>query len=229
MININNALQPSGGLAIFGNDDGYAIGPAEVVFPAVETFRDAIGENCGLTLRLSKCKVYTLTGELPPQTPAGMERAGVEAEEGGDWLPGFRCYGVFIGSDRYVQHMLLEEGKRICKEIDQVMRLLRADTQAAWVILSTAMAHQLDYSLTLQYPSDMLECATMVDARLWTALEQLAGQTRIPRGEEGAGVECVMDLQMVPNLWGRSYQCLLASQPVKPACQARRPWPPLTG
>ena len=38
VININNALQPSGGLAIFGNDDGYAIGPAEVVFPAVETF-----------------------------------------------------------------------------------------------------------------------------------------------------------------------------------------------
>ena len=71
---------------------------------------------------------------------------------------------MFIGSDRYVQHMLLEEGKRICKEIDQVMRLLRADSQAAWVILSTAMAHQLDYSLTLQYPCDMLECATMVDA-----------------------------------------------------------------
>ena len=33
-----------------------------------------------------------------------MERAGVEAEEGGDWLPGFLCYGVFIGSDRYIQH-----------------------------------------------------------------------------------------------------------------------------
>ena len=70
------------------------------------------------------------------------------------------------------------------------------------------MAHQLDYSLTLQYPSDMLECATRVDARLWQALEQPAGQHRIPRGEEGAGVECVLSLPTVPSINGRSYQCL---------------------
>jgi hypothetical protein len=96
-----------------------------------------------------------------------------------------------------------------------VMHLLRADSQAAWVILSTAMAHQLDYSLTLQYPSDMLACATAVDARLWAALEQLAAQPCIPRGEEGMGVECVLDLAAVPSLQGRSYQSILVAQPVK--------------
>ena len=42
VLELNNALQPSGGLAIFGNDDGYAIGPADVVFPAVVQFREAI-------------------------------------------------------------------------------------------------------------------------------------------------------------------------------------------
>ena len=93
------------------------------------------------------------------------------------------------------------------------MHLLRNDNQAAWVILSTAMAHQLDYSIMLQYPSDMLECATLVDAGLWAALEKLSGQPRIPRAEEGAGVECVLNL--VPSISGRSYQCLLAAQPVK--------------
>ena len=211
---LNGALQPSGGLAIFGNDDGYAIGPEEVVFPAVEHFRDAIQQECGLTLRLSKCLVYTQSGELPAQAPAGMKRAGIE-EEGGTWLPGFRCYGVYIGSDRYVRNMLAKEATRICQEIDKVMHLLRKDSQAAWIILSSAMAHQLDYSLTLQYPSDMLECATRVDARLWAALEQLAGQHRIPRGEEGGEVECVLDLSMVPSLNGCSYQRLLAGQPVK--------------
>ena len=94
------------------------------------------------------------------------------------------------------------------------MHLLRDDCQAAWVILSTAMAHQLDYSLTLQYPSDVLECAEMVDARIWSALEQLSGQLQIPR-REGGGIECVLDLARVPSLSGRSYQCLLAAQPVK--------------
>ena len=181
----------------------------------MEQFRDAIKQECGLNLRLSKCLVYTQSGVLPAQAPAGMKRAGTEEEEGGAWLPGFRCYGVYIGSDRYVQQMLAKEATRICGEIDKVMHLLRRDSQAAWVILSSAMAHQLDYSLSLQYPSDMLECATRVDARLWQALEQLAGQHHIPRGEEGAGVECVLSLPMVPSLNGRSYQCMLAGQPVK--------------
>ena len=55
----------------------------------------------------------------------------------------------------------------------------------------------------------------MVDARVWAALEQLAGQPHIARGEEGAGVECVLDLARVPSLSGRSYQRFLVAQPVK--------------
>ena len=60
-------------LAIFGNDDGYAISEAEVVFPAVSQFREVIRENCGLNLRLSKCLVYTQSGVLPAEAPVGME------------------------------------------------------------------------------------------------------------------------------------------------------------
>ena len=215
VLTLNAVLQLAGGLSIFGNDDGYAIGPAAVVFPAVETFRGAIREHCGLNLRLSKSLVYTQSGEMPTGAPAGMERAGTRAEEGGPWMAGFRCYGVYIGSDAYVRHMLRKEAERICGEIDQVMHLLRQDSQAAWILLSSAMAHQLDYSLTLQYPSDMLECATTVDRRLWAALEQVASQPRIPRGEEGLGVECVVDLPGIGSLQGRSYQHFLIAQPIK--------------
>ena len=46
-------------------------------------------------------------------------------------------------------------------------------------------------------------------------MEQLARQPCIPRGEEGAGVECVLDLSRVPSLHGRSYQRLMVAQPVK--------------
>ena len=49
-----------------------------------------------------------------------------------------------------------------------MMHLLRNDSQAAWVILSTAMAHQLDYILTLRYPSDMLEWM-YASGRLWSS------------------------------------------------------------
>ena len=108
-----------------------------------------------------------------------------------------------------------EKATQLRKDIDKVMHLLRKDNQSAWVLLSTALSHQLDYSLTLQYPSDMLEVAAELDARLWAGLEQVAGQLRIPRREEGLGVECVVDLPEVPELQGRSYQCWMAAQPVK--------------
>ena len=75
----------------------------------------------------------------------------------------------------------------VCKQVDQVMHLLRNDSQVAWVILSNAMAHQLDYSLTLQYPSDVLECAKAVDDRMWAAMGQLASQPCIPRGRKEQG------------------------------------------
>ena len=94
------------------------------------------------------------------------------------------------------------------------MELLTEDEQAAWTILSTAVAHQLDFSLNLQFPTDILERAAAFEARIWRALEQLAGQDLIPRGEEGLGVECVGDVREVPELQGHSYQHLLVPLPV---------------
>ena len=95
------------------------------------------------------------------------------------------------------------------------MHLLRDDPQAAWVLLSSAHAHQLDYSLTLQYPSDMREGAKMLDNRLWTALEQVSGQHHIARADEGRGTECILQLPGIQQLEGRSFQHLQVPQPVK--------------
>ena len=50
------------------------------------------------------------------------------------------------------------------EEVDKVMKLLKDNHQAAWVLLSTSLSKQLDFSLTLQYPSDMLEPAAEMDA-----------------------------------------------------------------
>ena len=208
-------LAAAGGQAKFGNDDGYACGPSEVVFEAVEEFRAAIKARCNLTLNMTKSKVYLASGELPAQAPPGMDRAGLQV--GDRWLPGFRAYGVFIGSKEYVKFSLMEKvaglgGLR--EEVDKVMEVLKEDSQAAWVLLSTSLSQQLDYSLSLQYPSDMLEAAAAMDQRLWEALQQVSGQSHIPRGEEGLGIECVVQVPGVPGLEGRSYQSWVAAQPV---------------
>ena len=96
------------------------------------------------------------------------------------------------------------------------MSLLKNDKHAAWVVLSTSLAQTLDYSITFQYPSDVLEAAAGLDARLWRGLEQLAGHPRIPRGDEGLGFEALVAQGTgVAALEGRSYQHLMAAQPIK--------------
>ena len=72
-----------------------------------------------------------------------MPRAGLEVE--GQWQPGFTCYGVEIGSQAYVRHSPTVGVQELVGQVDKVTHLLREDAQAAWVLISTALAHQLDY------------------------------------------------------------------------------------
>ena len=201
-----------GGRAIAGNDDLYAMGPASIVFPAVETFSKACRDKYGLTPQYAKTKVYHKSGIFPPQAPMEMKNAG---ETVGDmWQPGFMCYGVAVGTPEFVQHKLLEHVQQLEVEIDKVMDLLCDDHQAAWSVISASLSHQLDYSISLQYPSDVKEAARRLDNKIWSALEQIAGQS-IPKTDEDRGYECVVDLPTVPELQGRSFQHWQAQQPVK--------------
>ena len=218
---LHRSLAAVGGLAVFGNDDGYAIGPPEVLFRELERFQTRAFHTCNLSIQVSKTKVYMETGAKPAEAPADMPQAGVRV--GRRLLPGFQCYGVAIGSQDYVQHMLGEKVAELRRDVDKVMELLEADHHAAWVLLSTSLSQQLDYLLTLQYPRDIYWPAGNMDAKLWEVVEHLAGHDRIPQGEEGMGVECVLQLPgVVEALQGRSYQRLIAAQPVKLGGLGRR-------
>ena len=74
-----------------------------------------------------------------------MHLAGVQV--GDQWLPGFTCYGVEIGSDAFVKHKLEERVQEVIGQVDKVMDLLADDPQAAWALLPSAYARQMDYSL----------------------------------------------------------------------------------
>ena len=106
VVRVNAMLTAEGGCARFGWDDGYLLGPAELVLAALETFSREVEENCGLVLQRSKTEVFSWAGSFPAGTPTGLVRAGQEVA--GQWEPGMICYGVPIGSDSYV-HQKLEE------------------------------------------------------------------------------------------------------------------------
>jgi len=48
---LDTELATEGGSSVFGNDDGYLLGPPDIVFAALENFARRIQQNCSLTLQ----------------------------------------------------------------------------------------------------------------------------------------------------------------------------------
>ena len=69
-----------GGAARAGMDDLFVVGPAEVVFPALEKFWQNIEVTCLLQLERSKTEVFNWSCRLPESSPVGLKVAGSEGE-----------------------------------------------------------------------------------------------------------------------------------------------------
>ena len=62
---LDATLMEAGGMARAGMDDLYAVGPAGVVFRALEKFWVNVGEKCGLSLQRQKTEIYSQDGVRP--------------------------------------------------------------------------------------------------------------------------------------------------------------------
>ena len=86
---VDRMLPEGGGCARFGWDDGYLLGPAELVFSALDMFNREVETNCGLVLQRTKTEVFSWGGTLPAGTPHGLVNAGTVVA--GVWEPGTIC------------------------------------------------------------------------------------------------------------------------------------------
>ena len=207
---LDGELQQAGGCCKFGNDDGFLMGPGATVFPALNNFETRIWRRCGLRLQREKTEVFAW-GELPPETPADLRRAGTIVE--GQFAAGFDCYGVAVGEDRFVEDFLQKKVEEIARVARASCVLLEGDLQAKWTLLSSSVSKKFGYHLALQYPSHSRTAAARLDNVLWGMLEESTG-LRIPRVEEGRGVECVL-APPVQGLDTASFQSLLVRLPVR--------------
>ena len=135
-------LAAEGGCARFGWDDGYFLGPAKLVLQALETFSKEVEENCGLILQRSKTEVFSWDNVDPASIPSGLVRAGEVID--GQWEPGFICYGVPVGSDRYVHCKLDEKISEVSAEVATVCEVLQDHHQALWTVLRSSISQKLD-------------------------------------------------------------------------------------
>ena len=94
-----------GGCARFGMDDGYMIGPPEVVLHVLAEFAAGIRDDCGYELNISKCKMYNKeegvceearrVGLIPEELMHLQE--GVHVNETWDLLRGLTIFIVPVG------------------------------------------------------------------------------------------------------------------------------------
>lgn len=120
------------------------------------------------------------------------------------WENGIMVYGVPVGSDTYVRHMLQLKVEEVAKRALRAKQVLHCEKMALWQVLKQSISQQLDWWLTLVYPSLVLEAAQEVDKIIWSVLETAAGSS-IPRGNQGMGWDCPLEAPVEP--WqGQSYQ-----------------------
>ena len=203
-------LAAAGGLARFGNDDGYGAAPSSVAFAALARLETRLKEQCGLTLQRNKTEVFAW-GELPADTPPELKRAGKIIN--GKWEPGMDCYGIPVGSVAYVSNALWEKAAEVERDVNKVVETLAEDNQALWVALHRSLAHKMDYHLSLCYPSLILPVAKHLDSVIWAAFERAVGQ-HVPRREENLGFECVLDIP-VEGMRHKSFQDHFVRLPIR--------------
>ena len=208
---MDEMCRAAGGMAKFGMDDGYAVGPKEVVIAAVKKFAAEVEEQCLLRLQWSKTEIFSWDGVLPAGCPAGISRAGEESIEG--FRPGFLCYGVPVGTPEYASSQLWERARKISKDAKKTVDVLRGERQAIWAALKWSISQRFDYWCQLSYPSDLRPAAAWLDSELWKVLEAAVG-THIPREQEGRGWECVLPVP-VNGREGRSFASWLVRLPIR--------------
>ena len=101
-------------------------------------FAKDIKEKHLLEPKVHKTEVFSWSGVLPPEAPPEIKTAGVTLD--GHFHPGMVVYGIPVGSDRYVHHMLDNVVNEIVSEVERVQEVLEGESQAMWGCC-TALLH----------------------------------------------------------------------------------------
>ena len=168
-------LRSYGGSARFDMDDGYAVGPAEQVFPAILRFA-ARAHALGLDLQLHKCKCFSPATDLhthpsrPPNVVVG------ELPLPGGSARGIVVSGVPLGEVRFVEAHLAGVVDDTMSKINQITTTLRdRHSQALWSLAYHCMQSKFHYWLQHCHPDAVQAAAERFDAGLLDVVRLCVG------------------------------------------------------
>ncbi len=125
------------GCARFGMDDGYLIGPKEVIFGVLLEFAEGIQQDHGCTLNTRKCRMCIHTEGVSEEArregyiPIEIEHIEEETyvDESGEIIRGLQIFNVPVGEERYARAILREEARKLGKVTRHVEELEEEYTQ----------------------------------------------------------------------------------------------------
>ena len=175
---LDAALRPSGGCARFDMDDGYAVGPAEVVFQAVERFAQRVEEHLGLTMQPTKSRCFSRAHDLEAcghrrcaGVPVGqLEMADIEDPEAAHTLVrGILVAGVPFYDEADATALLRAHDDRAISLRSYYFRTaaeLQSESQSLWASLQYALAPTFDYWVQHDFPTRTARAARHLDTGL---------------------------------------------------------------
>ena len=128
LVRLDEECRVGGGMARGGADDFVAVGPADIVIPAVQCFEEDLQDRCNLSLQWTKSKVFIQKGNLPPNTPVGLQLAGEDVD--GVFRRGLDVYGIPLGEAEFVTHKLKLKAEVITRDGERAVDVLAGDRQA---------------------------------------------------------------------------------------------------
>ena len=168
----NRRLVKCGGCARFGMDDGYMIGPKEVVFQVLRDFAQEIKEEHGCMLNTRKCKMYTGNegicqrakeeGWIP--TELELLEEGSIVDDLGIRRRGIEIFNVLVGEEEYVAMVLREKAKKVEKTTRRYVEELEEKyPHELWTMLQFSLQHRVTYWLRTCTPEETTEMEAHVD------------------------------------------------------------------
>lgn len=177
-----------GGCARFISDDGYAAGPAAVVFPAVARFIFRVYEALGLVVNdklecyscdydLAVCPhrlQYLPESRIARASRADMEQAGLGAYADTRSAQGITVGNIPIGGEAFVQTFLYKQQSRVLSDILETRSSLAAVPHHRWSALHYCLTPEFDYWLQHHTPIVIGRLARGIDNALVQTVESFA-------------------------------------------------------